>query len=189
MSPRLSLAAVVLAAWACGAAQVRAQAPASGGPAPAACPGEPCHGSHLLVFGGGEDDALHAFGSLGIVLGDVRYVGPVVASGRGVLVQADVGSSGGALNLGFPVPFTKLPLALNYRGEWKRLSIPAAGVMLKASVVRTWRREESLPPDQTYLGVGLEVSVLVQLRVSRLYRVDGQAGPRAAWTVGVGLGL
>jgi len=142
-----------------------------------------------MVFGGGKDDAMQGFGSLGVVLGDVRYIGPVVASGRGILLQADVGETGGAFNVGLPVPFTKLPLALSYRGKWKRFSIPAAGVMLKASVLRTWQREEALPPDQTYLGVGLEVSVLVQLRVSRLFRVDGGAGPSAAWTVGVGLGL
>lgn len=185
----MTLAVAIAAAWLCGAAPAPAQAPASGGPAPAACPGEPCRGRHLLVFGGGKDEALQGFGSLGIVLGDVRYVGPVVASGRGVLLQADVGSTGGAFNVGLPVPFTKLPLALSYRGRWKRFSIPAAGVMLKASVVRTWRREEALPPDHTYLGVGLEVSVLVQLRVSRLWRVDGQAGPGAAWTFGLGLGL
>ena len=124
--------------------------------------------------------------SVGLALGDVRYSGPLVGvgPGRGLLIQGDLGAGGGGVSVGTPLPFLiKLPR------NWEPFGVPLAGLVPKATLLRTWGDPAGVPPGQTYLGASLELCAVVHFRTGVLWRVAGSGPNKRLWTWGVGLGF
>lgn len=135
------------------------------------------------TYGVGGGSPHRGYVSLGVALGDVRYAGALVGvgRGRGLLIQGDLGQKAGALSIGTPVPFLlKMPR------DWEPFGAPLAGIVPKATLLRTWDEGE---PRRTYLGVTAELTVLVHFRLGVLWRVSGPSGKERIVSWGVGLGL
>jgi hypothetical protein len=101
--------------------------------------------------------------------------GPSTA--RGLLVQVQPGTGGGAVNVGF-VP-------LSFRAHHTQ----AIGVALKARLLRTWGSPLATDPGLTYAGFEVGVAIGVKLAGGLLWRVSSGRGQDAIWTWSVGLGL
>jgi hypothetical protein len=113
--------------------------------------------------------------NLGVRIGSARDGEP--GTGRGLLLQAQPGLGGVALNVGWT------PVALPAWGT------QAVGFAVKARVLRSWRSPLAVEPNQTFAGAELDVAWIVKVSVGVLRRI--QSGPGKAtvftWSVGVGL--
>lgn len=169
--------------------------PASAEQAAAACSPKPCEPTQecrscrsrvTATYGVGGGSPQGPYVSVGLVLGDVRYSGPLVGvgPGRGLLIQGDLARDGGGISVGTPLPFLiKLPR------DWEPFGFPLVGLVPKATLLRTWGSPNGAPPDQTYLGAGLELCAVVHFRAGVLWPVGGSAAAKRLWTWGVGVGF
>jgi hypothetical protein len=98
-------------------------------------------------------------------------------TGQGILLQAQPGLGGVAVNVGWT------PVALPAWGA------QAVGFAVKARLLRSWGSPMAVEPNQTFAGLELEVAWIVKVSLGVLQRV--QSGPGKAtvftWSIGVGL--
>jgi hypothetical protein len=145
---------------------------------PASCG---CSRRFLLTYGvsGGAPQALAA--SAGLVLGTRLEHGPAVLA-KGVLLQAEAGSTWGGLHAG-------PGFVIAVRGEPGTPAVPLLGLAMQGSVLRAWSPGPGVLPSTTYAGARLKLTAVVSLGASLLWRVDGDARSRRrvfAWDVGMG---
>lgn len=107
----------------------------------------------------------------------VRIALGEAGTGRGLLLQAQPGVGGGALNVGF------VPVSFYAQGT------QALAIGVKARLVRTWGSPWGTEPGRTYAGFEAGVAVGVKLSAGLLWKVDsGPGGDRiVTWSVGLGL--
>jgi hypothetical protein len=97
--------------------------------------------------------------------------------GRGILLQAQPGLGGGALNVGWA------PVALPAWGT------QAVGLALKARLLRSWGDPWGIEPDATWAGFEVDFAWIVKVSAGVLTRVSAGEGKKTAFTWSVGVGL
>lgn len=107
----------------------------------------------------------------------VRVALGEAGTGRGLLLQAQPGVGGGALNVGF------VPVSFYAQGT------QALAIGVKARLVRTWGSPWGTEPGRTYAGFEAGVAVGVKLAAGVLWKVDSGPGDERIFTWSVGLGL
>jgi hypothetical protein len=145
-----------------------------------------------LVAGFGFGGPIGASATLGVLHGmgaDVEDEGdrvkamcalPIGHCANGFLFQAEAGSGGGKLSLGFGG--RARVEEEDFRG--------AFGASLKASVMRTWGSPVGTEPNLTYAGPELDLMVKhIGVGVGVLWRVGGGGGASAVFSWGLGLRL
>ena len=152
----------------------------------------PFHGA-TVVFGGVGGQYQGLAGSIGVVLGPKFDHGPMLLS-KGALIEAEVGTNGFHIGVGW-VPFV-LKMRGTYAGNLSRcdgrlargrMTAPFAGLAVKAIAHRTWNEPLALENQATYLGVALDITILMKFRVGVLRRVDdGSEGWTVVWGIGAG---
>jgi hypothetical protein len=107
----------------------------------------------------------------------VRIALGEAGTGRGLLLQAQPGVGGGALNVGF------VPVSFYAQGT------QALAIGVKARLVRTWGSPWGTEAGRTYAGFEAGVAVGVKLAAGVLWKVDSGTGDERIFTWSVGLGL
>ena len=145
-----------------------------------------CRSWWTLTYGGGWGVPQGRYASFGLILGDVRYVGPAVGMGafRAAVLQADVGRGAWSVSMGTPTP-----LLVKVPRNWEPLGVPLAGVVGKLTLLHTSGHPTGAPSDQTYLGGVVEIVALVHLRLGVLAHVSGGGPRKPLWIWGIGPGL
>jgi hypothetical protein len=97
--------------------------------------------------------------------------------GRGLLLQAQPGIGGGALNIGF------VPVSFYAQGT------QAIAFGVKARLLRTWGSPWGTEPGRTYAGFEAGAALGVKVSVGVLWKVDSGPGDDRVVTWSVGLGM